>query len=249
MFEEHPSVFAPLDNTPLWKYMSFSKFVNLLNGFMYFNRIDSFEDVFECHWPKLNMKYFELEHKRTGNPPTPFDDIARKLIYVTCFHKSSYETAFMWKQYSQEDGLAIQTSLQRLKDSFHLTSNPIYISDVHYIDYNTEPILNMGNLLSLAIHKRKSFEFEQELRCIQMLEFMDSNGNLLEEYRRSDDSERMDFEKTPMGIKVPIDLSLLIEKIYVSPYAPNYIEENLKLLMRKFELDIEIVKSNLYTII
>ena len=53
MYENHSALYFVDDDMLLWKYMSFSKFVNLLSGNLYFNRIDSFEDIFECHYPDI----------------------------------------------------------------------------------------------------------------------------------------------------------------------------------------------------
>ncbi|MEE0686775.1 MAG: hypothetical protein UEA60_08995 [Lachnospiraceae bacterium] len=248
MYEKHETMFEPTDNKAIWKYMSFSKFTNMLSGSMYFNRIDSFEDVFEGHWPKINIKCAEYLKEKMNKDICAFDEVLRKMTYVSCFHKSNYETAFMWKQYSNDDGLAIKTSLQRLKDAFNITEIPIYISDVHYIDYATEYIEDISNMFSLAIHKRKSFEFEQEIRCVCIMNYADDKGNILEQYRSEEEFNRIDLNKMPKGIKVPIDLSILLEKIYISPYAPEYLEENIRMLIDKFGINAEVVRSDLYKI-
>ena len=59
---------------------------------------------------------------------------------------------------------------------------------------------------------------------------------------------KLDFERLPVGIKVDIDLLHLIEKVYISPYADNYIWENVKAWMEMKHLDVETVKSELYSI-
>ena len=47
MYKKHDQLPNTEGQDTLWKYMSLSKFINLLNGKIYFNRIDCFEDVFE----------------------------------------------------------------------------------------------------------------------------------------------------------------------------------------------------------
>lgn len=233
MYKKNEAIYPVKDDTLLWKYMSFSKFVNLLSGNLYFNRIDSFEDVFECHFTDKTRSVLESSQFSELLKAEP---IAQHIIYVSCFHASEYETAFMWHQYSDQDGLAVQTTGKRLKDAFNSTKELIFLSEVKYLDYNTD-YFDPSNLFRLAIHKRKSFEFEKEVRCICMKtpEGLKENQSLLD-------------VETPIGIKIPINLDMLIDKIYLSPYAPSYLEENVKMIMDKWELHKDVINSNLYTI-
>lgn len=233
MYEKNDNMFFVADDVLLWKYMSFSKFVNLLSGNLYFNRIDSFEDVFEGHFPDRIKKGLENSQYRNILVVEP---LAQHILYVSCFHASDCETAFMWHQYSNQDGLAIQTTGKRLKEAFKITKENIYLSKVKYLDYATE-FFEVNGLFSLAIHKRKSFEFEKEVRCICMK---------MPEGLKEKQSP-LDIE-TPTGIKIPINLDVLIDKIYLSPYAPSYLEENVKMIMDKWELHKDVINSDLYTI-
>lgn len=233
MYVKHDSMYYVENDILLWKYMSFSKFVNLLSGNLYFNRIDSFEDIFECHYPdivKSALKDSESSAILNG------EKIGQHMLYISCFHASKYETAFMWHQYANQDGLAIQTTAKRLKEAFKDTKENIFLSKVKYIDYETE-FFDPSNLFKLAIHKRKSFEFEQEVRCIHM--------NVPKGIKEN--QSVLDVE-TPIGMKLPIDLDVLIEKIYLSPYAPTYLEENVKMIMDKWNLHKDVICSDLYTL-
>lgn len=233
MYEKNDNMYFVADDVLLWKYMSFSKFVNLLSGNLYFNRIDSFEDVFEGHFPDRIKKGLENSQYRNILVVEP---LAQHILYVSCFHASDCETAFMWHQYSNQDGLAIQTTGKRLKEAFRITEENIYLSKVKYLDYATD-FFDVNGLFSLAIHKRKSFEFEKEVRCICM-----KMPEGLKEKQSPLDVE------TPTGIKIPINLDVLIDKIYLSPYAPSYLEENVKMIMDKWELHKDVINSDLYTI-
>ena len=233
MYEKNDNMYFVADDVLLWKYVSYSEFVNLLPGNLYFNRIDSFEDVFEGHFPDRIKKGLENSQYRNILVVEP---LAQHILYVSCFHASDCETAFMWHQYSNQDGLAIQTTGKRLKEAFKITEENIYLSKVKYLDYATE-FFEVNGLFSLAIHKRKSFEFEKEVRCICMK---------MPEGLKEKQSP-LDIE-TPTGIKIPINLDVLIDKIYLSPYAPSYLEENVKMIMDKWELHKDVINSDLYTI-
>ena len=62
----------------------------------------------------------------------------------------------MWKQYADNDGIAIKTTFERLKMAFSNTKEAIYISNVQYIDYDKE-FMPEGNGMYLAVHKKKKF--------------------------------------------------------------------------------------------
>lgn len=218
------------DETILWKYMSFSKFVNLLSGKMYMNRIDKFEDGMEG---RLTNKLREFIEKNGDSSLLNIEKVVNNTFYISSFHASEHETPFMWYQYSQQDGVAIQTTSRNLKNAFATTNEKIYLSNITYLDYN-EDVFSLQNIFSLAIHKRKNFEAEKEVRCILWkLPELENNKHSI-----------FDID-TPEGIKIPIDLDQLIQKIYISPYAPLYIEENVKILLEKFGLNKEVIKSEL----
>lgn len=231
MYKEHEQLPNSKGNDKIWKYMNLPKFLNLLNGNLYFNRIDQFEDVFEATYPEFNKRV----RKGNGQPiPRAFYDQveegAQNWFYVSCFHKSEQETAFMWKQYSEKDGIAIVSSIERLKQCFSNVKENIYICDVQYIDFDAE-FMPENNIIHLALYKRKSFQAEQEVRCLYF------------------DHPSYSAYNDQTGILFPVDLKQLISKVYISPYAPKYLEEDVRILLTKYNLpDVEVVYSPLYTI-
>lgn len=243
MYERHEQLLNLDEDCVLWKFMSFSKFVNMLKGKIYFNRLDKFEDVFEGTFPQYNVEHRNEVYGNEIIPQNVYDTIERMMknyVYVSCFHKSEYETAFMWKQYADNDGIAIKTTSERLKRSFYKTSETIHISTVKYIDYNKE-FMPERNGLYLAIHKRKSFEPESEVRCVYMkTPASKPNPDNLSETIIDPN------EKTPCGEYIDIDLETLIEEIYISPYAAPYIKENVDLIVNKFNITAKVIPSKLF---
>lgn len=231
MYKEHPQLLNTQGNDTLWKYMSLSKFINMLNGKLYFNRVDCFEDVFESTYPVYNEEhrkdYYEdpLDKKAYNTMAS----LSQKHTYVSCFHKNDYESAFMWKQYAGDEGIAIVTTVERLKKSFHVEENEIYICDVQYIDY-TKEFMPEGNIYYLSLYKRKSFIHENEVRCLF--------------------GDNVSVPKYPeaKGVLMNTDLNELIEKVYISPYAPKYMKEDVKNILLSKGLDVEVTYSPLYTI-
>jgi len=105
----------------------------------------------------------------------------------------------------------------------------IYIISVEYIDYEKD-FLPEGNAMFLAMHKRKSFIHENEIRCIYYDPFVTPT------------------EKGKLGFNAEIDLKELIQKVYISPYSPSFIEHVLSDILRKYRLSIATIRSDLYTI-
>jgi hypothetical protein len=83
---------------------------------------------------------------------------------VCCWHKSDHESAAMWRLYSASgQGIAIESTIGRLKASLRDTEGLI-VESVRYMDFDTDPIEKGHRHYGLFI-KRKSFEYEKELRA------------------------------------------------------------------------------------
>ena len=230
MYKDHEQLNNISDDITLWKYMDFLKFVNMLtSNSIWFNRIDSFEDVYEGVFPHANEDKRD-EYYEEGAPPKGIYDTIQKYtrerLFVSCMHNSEYESAAMWSLYAKDCGIAIKTTGKRLKESFSNESKNIVISHVSYIDYDCD-FMPEGNAFYLGTHKRKSFEHEKEVRCMYMNQ-VDST--------------------LPKGIYINVDIPTLIKEIYISPTACPYMKQTIEDLLLKFSLDIPVIQSPLYSI-
>lgn len=199
MYETHLAFIPPEDmNIKIWRYMDFTKFVSLLDkGALYFARSDKFEDPYEGVYPKTDaIKYFG-DLKASSR----MREISKQMVYVNCWHINEYESAAMWRLYlKSNEGVAIQSTFKRLIDSFKGINAPIFIGKVTYIDYSKESIPQRNlNIFYPFLYKRKSFEHERELRAVL--------GDL-------------NPQKEP--VYVGVDISTLIEKVYVAPTSEDW---------------------------
>ncbi len=119
---------------------------------------------------QISLRQFHVEH---GEP------LIKNFIAVNCWHINEVQSAAMWQLYSNyNQGIAIQSTFKRLRESFsenkktprfpHGQIVPVSIGTVDYIDYDKDRN-NPGNLFSVCLTKRKSFEHEHELRAITLL--------------------------------------------------------------------------------
>lgn len=216
--EQHPCFIAPEnENIPVWRYMDFTKFVSLLeNQGLYFARADKLGDPFEGSFSRGNESLRTQIYKNHNNkvPLEKCFNEMRKLVHwtrqwtmINCWHMNESESAGMWKLYAKtNEAISIQTTFCKLKG---VISERCYIGVVNYIDYTSE-WMPEGNTFYPFVHKRKSFAHEKEVRCI--FQNLPTQG---EDFDRSK-------EQTQYGEWEKIDLSKLIENIYVAPTAPEW---------------------------
>ena len=233
----------------LWRYMDLGKFIHLIStGKLFFASADSFEDPFEGakgiierkeKWDSfyldffrealrtvpgasqemLESKYIEKEAQRLLTEMDQSGDWERRHTFISCWHCNSFESEAMWKLYSvnTKNAVAIQTTAARLYEA--LDRDPsIEIGKVRYVDFNKR----FSSVYGAYWCKRKSFEYEREVRAI-----------------------RKDFETSNKGISIPIDINILIERVYISPYAPKWFEEVVRNIMEKYQIIVPVVYSEM----
>jgi hypothetical protein len=229
MYTEHPVYLDPEGEAiRLYRYMDFTKFVSVIQKKeLYFCPVDKLDDPFEGSFPQKEIEY----HKRNGY----WDEIApgfktrRGEVFINCWHYNEQESAGMWRLYSQiGKGIAIQTTIPKLKEAFKVCQKNIYIGKVIYIDYTkdffykNEPkgydSLNFGVPF---IHKRNIFEAEKEYRAVYIS-------------HESKSIERPYFQ---------MDLDTLIENVIVAPKCEDWLFELTANLLNQFLPDKRVIRS------
>ena len=219
--------------------MDFTKFVSLINSRqLYFTRSDKFDDPFEGSLPRMNVEdrqsFFNSDESQ--GDPNIIGRFRKKLteyIAINCWHMNEYESAAMWKLYLKSDeGIAIQSTYSRLRQSL-IDNEAIYLGMVKYIDYETELIINNINSYSPFAYKRLSFEHEKEVRAV------------IERLPKGDMGIDMSQTTIEHGVKVKVDLELLIDNIYIAPSAPSWLSDLVKAVVNKYEYNFKVVQSDL----
>lgn len=211
--------------TKLWRYISFAKFMSMLNSSqMLYVPAFRFDDPFEGACGTAQGKSASTTKNRRYKE--------KEYTFMNCWHENDVESEAMWKLYTQSnpESVAVQTTYQRLKEA---TSKCPYlkIGRVSYVNYNQK--LDVPD--SYFWYKRKSFEHEREVRVMTTvcpIEDVDK------------------FEQTHPGIKITrmvhrVSLENLIENVYISPLAPNWFREVVKEELVKHNLSIEPIYSAL----
>lgn len=203
------------------------------------------EDDRRKSWEKLvdsSGAKFDVSQRKeaidmlTGNTSSSREEAQQQLredSFVNCWHVNEYESAAMWKLYSNfNTGIAIQSTFQKLKQSLEgFTKTPISYGLVSYLDIKKEGVGKGWIENKHFFVKRKSFLHENELRAAIFSNYTYSNNESI--------------TTIGDGIHVKTELDKLIESIYISPMAKSYFENIVKELVKMYSLNKEIIKSDL----
>ena len=227
MYINSSNITLPDDNdTIVWKYLDLSKFLDmLLSQQLFMSRSDKFEDQYEGTFSEPT--YEEIKKLSENNPEfLDYYKSHREKVVVSSWHINEYESFAMWQIFTQNnEGLAIQSTIGRLQKALKPEINySQFIGEVNYIDYKKEYI-PFDDMFFPFMFKRKSFQYEREVRII------------------SDLSENA--VKINDGIKIDVDVNQLIEKIYIHPKSENWYKKLVIELVSKLDYTIEIEKSDL----
>lgn len=223
----------------VWRYIDFTKLFSLISTkTLFLSRADRLDDPFEGSYSKANIQLRPTVYKHV--PKNSFDKMneqmsnfarwIRQWTFISCWHMSDDESAAMWKLYTKtNEGVAIQTSYENLVNAL---PEFVYVGLVQYIDYKKD-WLPEGNSFYPFMHKRKSFAHENEIRAIHQKYPTSKKGILVGDQNDQD------------GISVDVNLTLLIDKVYVAPTASTWYRNLIEEVLKKFEINIEVKLSNL----
>jgi hypothetical protein len=275
----HPIFRPPPDmDGKIWQYMELAKFVSMLHRkALFFIKANKLRDPYEGLIPQFNntigsSEFNKEEEEEKQNfqsqeqsnrflqrlPQTMLQQfqLYRELVLINPWHYNEYESAAMWNLYSHENaGIAIQSTTTRLSKSFRDNNDDtIWIGKVQYLDFSKDWMNEWNNLFQAFVTKRKSFEYESEIRAVTCLpdDRMSSQWIVKKPNRERVSSAKGRIlnpaDLTDKGKYVNANLQTLIEKVYIAPYAESWFEEVVESLLSKYELHAAVTKSDLYTI-
>jgi hypothetical protein len=253
--EREPFILPSNPFATIWRYLDFTKFVALLDTQeLFFAPSAAFEDRFEGSYSSANIdgrKEFWARSHEVDDPEgmaASHAELARELprwVFANCWSLSEIESAAFWSRYVPASGaVAVRSTVFDLTECFHSPdpaderSDPLYIGRVDYLNYDKD-LIPEHDLLYPFVHKRRSFEFESELRAVitHFPEGEDPDGGVTAEELR---------EATPVdGLTVAVDVGQLIQAIHVSPTAPDWFFELVSSVVERYEISAQVVRSSL----
>ena len=238
-FSDHPDLDPPRWNNVIWRYMSLDKFLDLLvNSRLFFANAQNLTDRYEVTLPENVIKRKELielgfSGRKLDEKLATFEysnQPKRESILVNCWSLGTEECYALWKIYlgGAKAGIAIRTNAKNLKKSIEdenvFSSEKIYMSIVDYKDYLPKSSISQFRLITT---KRKFYKYEEELRL-----FMVHDPMLSDNYDRSSYSLKM-------GRYVRINLDILIEQLYISPFVGSWFIDTIQEIMGRLSPNLK----------
>jgi len=218
MLEAFEGVAESLDErATLWRFMDFTKYVAMLHRrALFFARADEMPDPFEGLYGRRTPR----DYRTQGRPDV---ERLRERVLLSCWHENEHESAAMWRIYlSAEDGVAIRSSVARLREALATAAEPLIVGRVQYVDRRPR-VDAPEHELAPFFCKRKSFEYEREVRALRQEE-------------RAPDKP---------GRYVTVDVAKLIDAVVIAPAGQPWLRELVSSVTEKYGLRVPIVGSTL----
>lgn len=234
-------------NQKLWRYMTFDKFLWLLEQQkLYFARLDKFDDPFEGKiFKKTISKYIDeriFVEPNSASYNYLIDHTNNSYIiqslttFISCWNLSDFESMALWKIYAKEkNSICIQSTYSTL---CNLLEDDIYLGLVTYEDANPDEKMH-ENGISYLFRKRMFFEYENEVRAI-VCKYREYEQQILGEQHYvgnkliKDRVEASPHFKLPLSDLRKVDVHQLISKIIVNPESESWFFDFVKELASKY---------------
>lgn len=203
--------------TPVWRYMSFAKFVWMLRTKqLWLSNAEFLDDKWEIMFDSVQLNTIINNRPSSVSAEAALDSAKnvvtklRKQAFINCWTASEHESHALWRIYCPtSEGVAIQTTLDRLQKSVVM---PV-------LEVNYSP--NIGDsttmdVIKLVTQKRPMFAYEQEVRVV-----------LVQDLSDHEHPDRMTF-----GTGLNWDPELHVENIWVHPEAPSWFIESVTEITR-----------------
>ncbi|MEX0805538.1 MAG: hypothetical protein WD688_19795 [Candidatus Binatia bacterium] len=124
------------------------------------------------------------------------------------------ESYLMWKAYADR-GFAVRTTLERMKAAFEVSPWVVTGGVVTYVDFERDFTL-LGNIFNHVVTKDLPYRDEREFRALV--------------WHR--DPENQGLNPLSTGLRVRVDLGMLIERIIVNPIT-KVVPDELRVLLEQ----------------
>lgn len=221
--------------------MDFARFTDLLDKkSLFFVRPTLFSDPWEGYPTKPHFEASgydatvpeSIREKLIEMSKTATPSLVRESMAVSCWHIGEHESEAFWRSYPDR-GVAIQSTFGKLKESFHSEDEwAVLIGQIEYKDHQFDRV-DQGNIFKQIMWKRKSFEYENELRAVIWNKAVHAG------------KPPKDFENI-FGQHIKTDLSVLIENIYTTPFENgDWFNQLVNDTLKRYGYEVSCQKSSL----
>lgn len=226
---EDVSLFNSLEsNAKIWRYMTMAQFCNLgLTGKLHMQSIvaTTQSDPYEGLLPR---GFGEIRGPVPNNEPWPW------LTSSWCL--SEYNNFALWEIYGDRQGVAIQTSVSKLKERLQIgpsgEDNDYHLFRIAYLDYDEEAPFPtnwpQGEWLKDPrlpyLCKRREFEHEREVRLLYKMP-----DDAMDELRESASIQSVQTDN--IIEEVNIKPEMLVDSVCPHPKSERWVADTIKQLV------------------
>ena len=249
-YVSHDKITTPPDDTVLWRYLSFVRFMELIEGKkLWFSRVDKFEDPLEGTHTDAEI-FKSWEPGLSGQPPSsdlPSDKqefvvgLAPLMHYVSCWREGEDESMAMWDVYGKGEGtVAIQSTVGQLKESLAPEPRPIILGRVNYVHWHLEKSGLKIDPISICFRKDQSYKHEAEVRAA----ILDPENPTIAfgQSKKGDSMSDVKAKITP-GIEVGFDPAKYVNHIVVGPKEHSRTQDLVEAILKRYGLSWEVTAS------
>jgi hypothetical protein len=229
---------APPAGAKLWRYLSFAKFVSLLQtACLHFTRADQFDDHFEGAWPKSDRDYWQ--EIKSSNVVAFTKMMKQHSVAVSCWVELPHESAAMWRLYAAgSEGVAVTTTFEKLSNVIGKINEAdevglAGVGRVRYFDHLKDGLIaplapngRLPNTLTPFMLKNLSYEHEKEVRGIIV-------------------AQHGAAAVAKSGLEIPIDLVGFVDDVVVNPFCDKWLVDAASGLCERYGIARKLRKSSL----
>ncbi len=229
---------TPHGNTILWKYMSLEKFIDLLiSNELYFTNASKLTDKYEGMIPLksydsyrkelIQQNLSEEEIQERISVLTYSAQTFRDLTLVSCWTMNRFESYALWKIYlsGSKGGVAIRTTASKIKEAIknggETYDEDIFFGIIEYSDFLEDP----NSRFQWITRKTRFYDYEKEARLF-IFHYPKSEGGGNPPYKISN------------GRRFKVDLNLLLDKIYLSPFTAEWFAKSFNEAIERLRPDL-----------
>jgi len=140
-YQTHTAFDEPRDQTArLWRYMDLPKLLSVLDKrALFFPSVATLskDDPYAGEPTLSKLRAAESEGANALKKLRLEATVFKHLNFFNCWHMNDSESDAMWKLYMRgSDGVAIQTTVDRLMNCFAHAVDNVYMGQVQYVDHN-----------------------------------------------------------------------------------------------------------------
>lgn len=244
----HPSVETPPDEAVLWRYLSFVKFIELIERRkLWLSLVSRFEDPLEGTFTDAEMLHFASSALAGGRPPEGELEAAGRLLttfsslmcFVNCWREGDQESMAMWDLYGKGEGtIAIKSNVRLMKEALSVEQMPVLMGRVQYVQWPTER--STPDHVSICFRKDSSYEHEREVRVAII-----DPGQFGVALSQLQPGARMVDLRNGMlaGLEVNFDAATSLIEIVIGPREQDRMQGLVESVLARYGVSVNVGKS------